>query len=189
MPTRLAVVLALALTACHGKAPLRPALKDNPGSPKDKDGISDLPSGGIPLNFIESRANLRALNYAALVNKLRVVTGLDDNSEALKAAATLSQSLGAYNHAAGVLPDTNWNLDRMSTWMQVADSACRTPAIIKKIEAEGGDKAFIEEAYGRDFNASDSAWLNELNSKGLAGPRRARILCTLVLLSAEFVSL
>jgi hypothetical protein len=185
------MISLILIVACNSR-PEHPNLSLNGGKVSAAQVPTDEnPLGGntFDLNFLASRPTLRSVPYIALVNKLKVVSGLNDDSEAVKQAVKVAQSIGSYNHAQGVLPDNNWTIDKMGIWMQVADSACRVDSVLKRIQAAEGDTDFIEAAYGRDLNAADQDMLKDLNAANLDATRRARVLCNVVLLSAEFVSL
>lgn len=185
-------LIALALvSACSQTRPHRPSFgsADAVGVPGDGGGGNEPGKGGpTDLSFavVDSRSMVRISSVEVLINKLKVVTSLDENSEAVKLARKSDQSLGAYDFAQGVLPESKWNLDKMGTWFKVVDQACRDTKLLAQIQKTGGDKEFLENAYGRDILADETAMFKDLK---LTGARRARVLCTAVLSSGEFVSL
>lgn len=190
------IILTLLIASCTNSRPSRPQVGGKEGAGKETSDGNPTPGTGTPdpedeisLNVVDSRSTLRMQSFVVLVNKLKFVTGIVDTSDAIVQANKIAQSLGAYNHAAGVLPENQWTLDKMSSWLQVVDLACRTPALLTKIQAADGDKLFIESAYGRSIIASETALLEDLKTKLTAAPRRARVLCTAILTSGEFISL
>ena len=174
----LALIITLCAAACSSSKPSMPSFSGS------KSGDS---SAG--LDVVSSRSTVRVMSYFNLVHKLSTVTGLGSDSEALKLAQSKSLSLGSYDFGAGVLPENKWTLDKMTSWLQVIDVVCREKSILASIQASGGDEAFLEKAYGRDVSSNDLKIIEFLNSKNLAADRRARLLCTSVLGSGEFVSL
>ena len=162
-------------------------------SPSVSDTIEIDPNTGKPignrdlsLKVLDSRSTVRILSVEVLVNKLKIVTEFDDSSEAVKLAHQSDQSLGAYDYAQGVLPENKWSSDKMGTWFKVVDQACRNKVLLDKIQKSGGESEFIEKAYGRDIMAAETSLLKDLK---LTGDRRARVICTAILSSGEFVSL
>jgi hypothetical protein len=140
----------------------------------------------IALNVVDTRSTVRMSSADVLINKLKVVAGLDESSAAVVLARKSQLSLGSYNFAQGVLPESHWTIDKMGAWFKVIDQACRDPKLLGRIRAESGEKLFIEAAYGRDIIADETTMLSEMT---LTGERRARVLCTAVLSSGEFVAL
>lgn len=197
------LVLAVLFSACKSSRPTRPSFNKNTleshpddppeGDPDFPDDPEIDPITGKPivkkdlsLKVVDTRSTMRIGSVDVLINKLKVVTALNDDSEAVKLARKSDQSLGAYDYAQGVLPENKWSLDKMVTWFKVVDQACRDTGLLGKIQQSGGEKEFIENAYGRDILVAETDLLKELK---LSGARRARVICTAILSSGEFVSL
>ena len=197
------LVAAYLFSACKSERPARPSSYDNtlishPTIPSEEipDSSNDAeidPKNGKPeakkdlsLKVMDSRSTVRIGSVDVLINKLKVVAGLEDSSEAVKLARVSDQSLGAYDYAQGVLPENKWSLDKMGTWFKVIDQACRDKELLDKIQKSGGERDFIENAYGRDIIVAETTLLKDLK---LTGARRARVICTAILSSGEFVSL
>lgn len=204
MRVHLILALAVLFSACKASRPMRPSfnkgdLEGHPvippeGDPSFPEGDPTIdPVTGEPivqkdlsLKVVDTRSTMRIGSVDVLINKLKVVTALGDTSEAVKLARQSDQSLGAYDYAQGVLPENKWSLDKMGTWFKVVDQACRDTVLLGKIQKSGGEKEFIENAYGRDMLADETTLLKDLK---LTGARRARVICTAILSSGEFVSL
>lgn len=189
------IIVTLLLASCTSQRPGRPHMGGKEGATPGSINGDPKPVEGtdaddeLSLSVVDTRGTLRMQSFVVLINKLKVVTGINDSSAAIIQANKISQSLGSYDHAAGVLPENKWTLDKMSSWLQVVDLACRTPALITQIQASGGEKLFLENAYGRSISSAEIAMLDELKTKLTTASRRARVLCTAVLTSGEFVSL
>lgn len=140
----------------------------------------------LSLNVVDSRSTMRIASVEVLINKLKILTALNEGSEAVKLARKTRQSLGAYDFAKGIHPENKWTSDKMGAWLKVVDEACRDTALLTRIQKTDGDKEFVESAFGRDIFADEATLLSNLK---LAGPRRARVICTAILSSGEFVSL
>ncbi|RYZ56347.1 MAG: hypothetical protein EOP07_12660 [Proteobacteria bacterium] len=189
------MIATLLLASCTNQRPGRPHMGGKEGAtPGTIDGNPNPTAGSDPddqltLSVVESRGTVRMQSFVVLINKLKVVTSSSDSSAAIVQANKISQSLGSYDHAAGVLPENIWTLDKMSSWLQIVDLACRTPALLTQIQATGGEKLFIENAYGRSISSAETTMLDDLKTKLGSANRRARVLCTAVLSSGEFISL
>ncbi|RZA26639.1 MAG: hypothetical protein EOP10_02940 [Proteobacteria bacterium] len=201
MPKVYLLVALMVLSSCRASRPSRPSFDSGPGAtsrPADDDLLSGDEESGkvidpktgktvdISLNIVDGRNTLRISSVEVLINKLKAVAALDEKSPGVELARKTQQSLGAYNFAQGVLPENKWTVDKMGIWFQVIDQVCRDSKLLTKIQAANGEKFFIESAYGRDMIADESAMLKDLK---LTGARRARVLCTAVLTSGEFVAL
>jgi hypothetical protein len=144
----------------------------------------------IELDLVTTRSSVRLVSFQALLSKFKYVTGLDDASPAVVQAKKISHSLGDYDFGQGVQPESKWSSDKMSNWFNVVDQACQAPSLLTKIQGTNGGKIFIEMAYGRDINVAEIEMISSLSAnKDISADRKARMVCTIVLQSAEFLSL
>lgn len=188
MHSLILLLLLSIVSSCSSSRPTRPSFGSGGASAVPGGGGTKNLGGTTDLSFsvVDSRSMVRISSAEILINKLKTVTSLDNNSTAVKEALSSRSSLGAYDFAQGVLPESKWTVDKMGTWYKVADQACRDSKLLAKIQEVGGDKEFLEAAYGREIESDEASAFKDIP---LTGARRARVICTAILTSGEFVAL
>ncbi len=179
------LIIAMMLTACSSR-PGRPHFWGKDGSQYDSAGDSQAAGPDASLHIVDSRSNLRMNSVEVLINKLKFVAGLDEKADAIELARKSFALLGGYDYSQGILPENLWNPDKMSAWYKVVDTVCQDSKLVARLQKSGGEKEFLEAAYGRDQTADEANLLTGLKA---TGAHRARIVCSIVLSSGEFVSL
>ncbi len=179
-------LLALALaSACDG-------VVEGPARPSDQRtsvGPADGPGGNDAAAFELNRTSPKLLPFKVRLGKVAAVLGVSPESAVLEPVRARRVSLGDYDFANGVLPDTAWTASRMSEWVRALRPVCTSQEFTSKYPNLPEQlPELIEAAYGRESTTDDLAdYDQELEDPSLDDAERHELTCLAVLSAAEMV--
>ncbi|MCA9600449.1 MAG: hypothetical protein KC417_00410 [Myxococcales bacterium] len=178
--------VGLALCGCHG------AVEGSAG-PQGAAGDADRNGAASSAPFALSDEAAKLLPFDVRLAKVAAVVGVPTSDPVFDAMRERRLALGDYDHAVGVLPDSQWSASRMAEWVRVLRPICQSDAFkLKSPNLPAGLDTLIAAAYGRDATSQD----REDVELGLGGPtgttaltaeQEHELTCLSVLSSAEMV--
>ena len=175
--------MSLACSACLGDivAPV-----PDPVTPIETLG----PSAEPPKGFTVPPADPQVLPFAVRFSRLRAVTGAQADDPMFTTLLESRTSLGDYDFASGVQPDTSWTALRITHWVTALKPICGSMAMKQRYpDLPMNLGSFIEAAYGRAMTAADLQAVNDVIAPlTLTAEERRDGVCLTVLSSMEFVS-
>lgn len=132
-------------------------------------------------------APLKLLPFDARLQRVAAAVDVPVNDRVFDVAREQRLALGAHDFINGVVPDLQWNSQRMAAWVTVMLPVCRDSRVRSKLGdwKQGGLEKFAQGAFGRAATAED---LSDLTAAlALTGDDGWVGTCLSLLSSAEVV--
>ena len=144
-----------------------------------------------PRGFSVPAAEMQLLPFPVRFARLQAVTGAAAGDPMFVKLLEARTSLGDYDFAAGVQPDSSWTALRITQWVTALKPICGSMAMKQRYpDLPMNLGSFIEAAYGREMTSADLENVNQATAGlTLTAEERRDGICLTVLSSMEFVAL
>ncbi len=181
---RLVLLASLACAACVG---------DIVAPPPAGGEVTTLdPKAEPPRGFTVPQADVQLLPFSVRFARLRAVTGANADDPMFAKLLESRTTLGDYDFAKGVQPDTSWTALKITQWVTALKPVCASMQMrLRYPDLPGNLAQLVEAAYGRAMTADDLTAVNEVTAgiPALTAEERRDGICLAVLSSMEFLAL